>query len=171
MKKLFFLLMMALSLNAMSQTAKCRNAIVVLSSLGNGSVTTNGINNGSTGYATLSLNQSTFNCSSVGTNVITLTATASSGNTSTCTSIVTVKDSTKPSAKCKDATVVIQSDSTLSYQVVDDGSFDKCGISEYVLSPNQFPCVNGTTSVTLTVKDVNGNISQCSGIVTIICSN
>lgn len=171
MKKVFFLLMMALSINAMSQTAKCRNAIVALSSLGNGSITTSGVNNGSTGYVALSLSQTAFNCSNVGTNAITLTATASNGNTSTCTSTVTIKDLVKPTAKCKNATVIIQSDSTLSYQVVDDGSFDKCGILEYTLSPNQFSCVNGSTNVTLTVKDVNGNIAYCTSTVTIVCSN
>ena len=53
MKQILFLLIMALSFDSSAQVAKCRNAIVVLSSAGNGSITATGINNGSTGYVSL----------------------------------------------------------------------------------------------------------------------
>lgn len=163
---------MAFSLNATSQTAKCRNAIVVLSSAGNGSITATGINNGSTGYVSLSVSPSTFNCSSVGPNVVTLTATAANGNTSTCTGTATVKDLTKPIARCKSATVSIQGDTTLGYELIDNGSTDACGIAEYTLTQSQFTCSNaGANTVTLQVKDVNGNVSNCISTIYIICGN
>lgn len=162
---------MAFSLISNAQVAKCRNAIVVLSSAGNGSITAAGINNGSTGYVSLSLTPTTFNCSNVGTNVVTLTATAANGNASTCTGTATVRDLTKPVARCKSATVIIQGDTTLGYELIDNGSTDACGIAEYTLTPNFFTCQNGSTPVVLAVKDANGNISNCMALVTIICSN
>lgn len=161
---------MAFSLQINAQVAKCKNAIVVLSSAGNGSITATGINNGSIGYVSLSVSPSVFNCSSVGQNVVTLTATAADGNTSTCTGMVIVKDLTKPLAKCKNATVLINADLTLSYQVIDNGSTDACGILSYTLTPSFFSCVNGVHNVTLSVKDVNNNQSSCTGVVTIVCN-
>ena len=171
MKQILFLLIMALSFDSSAQVAKCRNAIVVLSSAGNGSITATGINNGSTGYVSLWVSPSTFNCSSVGPNVVTLTATAANGNTSTCTGTATVKDLTKPLAKCKTASVNLSGDSTLSYLVVDNGSADACGILSYTLSPNTFNCSNiGANSVTLSVKDVNNNVSTCASTIWITCN-
>lgn len=162
---------MAFSLQIEAQVAKCKNAIVVLSSAGNGSITATGINNGSIGYVSLSVSPSGFNCSSVGQNVVTLTATASNGNTSTCTGTVTVKDLTKPVAKCKSATVSIQGDTTLNYQLVDNGSTDACGIAEYAMTPNYFNCNSaGGNTVTLTIKDENGNQSSCLATIFIICN-
>jgi len=144
---------MALSLNATSQVAKCRNAIVILSSLGNGSITATGINYGSTDYVSLSVSPSTFDCSKVGPNVVVL-------------------DSTKPLAKCKTVSVNIQSDTTLSPSLVDNGSSDACGILEYTLTPNQFNCSNvGNNLVTLKVKDKNGNMSTCPATIIITCNN
>ena len=154
-----------------AQVAKCRNAIVVLSSAGNGSITATGINNGSTGYVSLSVSPSTFNCSNVGQNVVTLTATAADGNTSTCAGVATIRDLTKPVAKCRTASVNIVGDTTLSYLVVDNGSTDKCGILSHTLTPNQFNCSNiGANPVTLTIEDVNGNKSACTSTITITCN-
>ncbi len=172
MKQLFFLLLMAFSLQINAQVAKCRNAIVILSSQGNGSITATGINNGSTDYVSLSLSKSTFDCTNVGPNVVTLTATASNGNTATCTGMVTIKDSTKPLAKCKTASVNISGDTTLSYLVVDNSSWDKCGILSYTLTPDTFNCTNvGPNPVSLKVRDVNGNEATCLSTITITCSN
>lgn len=171
MKQILFLLIMAFSLISTAQTAKCRNAIVVLSSAGNGSITATGINNGSTGYTSLSLTPTTFNCSNVGTNVVTLTATAANGNTSTCTGTATVKDLTKPLAKCKTASVNISTDTTLDAHVVNNGSTDACGIASYTLTPNTFNCTNiGANTVTLQVKDVNNNVATCTAIIYITCN-
>lgn len=81
------------------------------------------------------------------------------------------EDLTKPLAKCKNATVLLTGDSTLSYLVVDNGSTDACGILSYTLTPSQFSCVNGSNNVTLTVKDVNNNQATCTSVVTIVCNN
>ncbi len=173
MKKIIlFLSFIFVSTFAFSQVAKCKNAIIMLSSAGNGSITPTGINNGSTGYVSLSLSQQQYTCFNVGVNTVTLTATAANGNTSTCVGTITVKDNVKPLAKCKTVSINIQSDTTLSPSIVDDGSSDACGILERTLTPDKFNCSNvGANSVVLKIKDSNGNESTCTTLVYITCDN
>src|SRR5690606_19005929 len=61
------------------------------------SITAEDINDGSfdnCGIVSIAISQSLFDCSHLGDNIITLTVTDSSGNTSTCTTVVTVEDNT-----------------------------------------------------------------------------
>ncbi len=158
--------------------AKCRNAVVVLSSAGNGSVSAAGINNGSIDYCnsglTLSLSKTSFNCSNVGPNTVTLTATSISGVTSTCTATVTVRDLTKPVAKCKAVTLPLVPGNTLTLlpSQVDNISTDACTTPPLLsVSPNTFTCANnGPNVVTLTVSDASNNNSSCTATVTIDCA-
>ena len=51
---------------------------------------------------------------------------------------------------------------------VDNGSTASCGIASLTVSPSTFSCANvGTNSVTLTVTDVNGNVSTTPAVVTV----
>jgi HYR domain/Secretion system C-terminal sorting domain/SprB repeat len=80
-------------LDAIAPTALCNNLTVTLDAFGNASTTVQAVNNGSSDNCTLAsvtLNQSTFTCSNVGTSTVTLTATDAAGNNSTCASTVTV---------------------------------------------------------------------------------
>jgi hypothetical protein len=73
-------------------TAKCQNVTITLVN-GSASITTAMIDNGSTDNCSplaFSLSKSTFNCSNLGANTVTLTVKDVSGNTSTCTATVTV---------------------------------------------------------------------------------
>ncbi len=158
--------------------AKCKNAILVLSSAGNGSITAAGINNGSSDYCsssglTLSLSKSTYNCSNLGPNVVTLTVTNIAGSSSMCTGLVTVKDQTKPVAKCKavSANVATGSSVTILASSVNNVSTDACtNPPNLSLSPNTFTCANaGPNTVVLTVSDASNNVSTCSAVVTITC--
>ena len=160
--------------------AKCRNAVVTLSSAGNGSISAAGINNGSTDVCTasnltLSLSKTTFNCSNIGNNVVTLTATTTSGLSSNCSATVTVKDLTKPIAKCKPITLPLvngQSVTVLPSQI-NNGSTDACTAPPVLsLTPNTFTCANnGANVVTLSATDGSANTGTCTAIVTINCSN
>lgn len=99
--------------------AKCRNAVVALSSAGNGSISAAGINNFSTDLCssnglTLALSKTTFNCSNLGTNVVTLTVTNVANLSSTCTAIVTVRDLVKPVARCQSITIPLLSGQTVT---------------------------------------------------------
>jgi hypothetical protein len=65
----------------------------------NASITAAQINNGSSdvcGIASMSLDVTSFDCSNVGANTVTLTVTDVNGNSSTGTTMVTVEDNTAP---------------------------------------------------------------------------
>ena len=136
------------------------------------------INNGSTdacGMDTISISPSEFDCSNVGDNTVTLTVTDVNGNTSTCTTIVTVEDNIAPEALCA-APFTIQLDANgqaiLTAASINNGSSDACGMDTISISPSEFDCSNvGENTVTLTVTDVNGNVSTCTTIVTIESSS
>ena len=84
--------------------AMCQNITVELNPVtGMVSVNPGDIDNGSTdncGIASMSLDVSTFDCSMVGTNTVTLTVIDAAGNTDTCTATVTVEDNTAPDIVC-----------------------------------------------------------------------
>src|SRR5690606_25471593 len=67
--------------------AVCQNITVQLDASGNASITAADINNGSNdncGVASVSINQTDFDCGDVGNNTVTLTVTDVNGNTATC---------------------------------------------------------------------------------------
>lgn len=110
----------------------------------------------------------------VGTTVNTFSATDGSGNTATCSFSVIVSDTTDPIAACRNATVYLGNVSgtvNISPSVVDNGSSDNCGPVMITLSQTSFSCANiGANNVTLTVNDMNGNSSTCTGVVTVLDS-
>ncbi|MCG2420611.1 hypothetical protein K8089_16440, partial [Aequorivita sp. F47161] len=76
---------------------------IQLDATGNATITVADIENGSTdncGIATTTIDKSTFTCADVGPNTITLTVTDVNGNTSTCTTVVTVEDNVPPTITC-----------------------------------------------------------------------
>ncbi len=67
------------------------------------SITAADVDNGSTdncGIASRTLDVSSFDCSNTGANTVVMTITDNSGNTSTCTSTVTIQDVTAPEVFC-----------------------------------------------------------------------
>ena len=78
--------------DAINPAAVAKNITVTLNPQGTGSLVAADINNGSSDNCTfaLSASKTTFNCSNVGTNNVTLTVTDASGNTATANSVVTV---------------------------------------------------------------------------------
>lgn len=111
-----------------------------------------------------------FTCGQVGPNTVTLTVNDGNGNNSTCTAIVTVLDTIKPTMICQNATLNLNAngESTLTVAQVNNGSFDNCSIAAFTLSQTLFTCSNlGANLVTLTGQDPSGNTSVCSAIVTV----
>ncbi|WP_421947699.1 HYR domain-containing protein [Phaeodactylibacter xiamenensis] len=153
--------------------ALCEDRTVQLDASGAGSITPGQVFEGEIdpcGLASLSLDKTTFDCGDVGTNTVTLTATDVNGNTSTCTSAVTVVDNIAPQALCQDVTVQLDAagSGSLSVILVNDGSNDACGLSSTDLSQTSFDCGDvGSQTVTLTVTDLNGNSSTCTSTVTV----
>ncbi|MCC7505904.1 MAG: T9SS type A sorting domain-containing protein, partial [Saprospiraceae bacterium] len=101
--------------------------------------------------------------------VVTLTATDEYGNMASCSFTVTLKDVTPPVAKCKNATVNLGSNGsvTVAPATVNNVSTDNCTFT-LSLTPNTFTCANiGTNLVTLKATDAGGNMSTCTATVTI----
>jgi hypothetical protein len=154
-------------------TALCQNVTVQLDANGNGSTTAEAVDNGSSdacGVASLSLSQTAFGCAEAGANAETLTVTDVNGNISTCSTTVTVEDNVAPTALCRNVTVQLDANGngSTSAAAVDNGSNDACGVASLSLSQTAFGCAEaGANAETLTVTDVNGNVSSCSTTVTV----
>jgi hypothetical protein len=153
--------------------ALCQDVTVQLDVNGNGSTTANAVDNGSNdacGIASLVLSQTSFNCSNVGNNGVVLTVTDVNGNVSTCNANVTVEDNVAPDAVCQNVTVQLDANGngSITAQDIDGGSSDACGIASIAASQTAFNCSHvGANNVTLTVTDVNGNVSTCVAVVTV----
>ena len=83
---------------------------------------------------------------------------------------IIVDDIIPPTAICKDITVNLDGSGNASIVVADvnNGSFDNCGIASMTIDKNIFDCTDlGPNNVTLTVTDVNSNVSNCVAVVTV----
>jgi hypothetical protein len=160
--------------DAIAPTAICQDVTVSLDANGNGSTTAAAVNNGSSdncGVASLSLSQTAFTCTHLGTNSVTLTVSDASNNTTTCTATVTVVDAIAPTAICQDVTVSLDANGngSTTAAAVNNGSSDNCGVASLSLSQTAFTCTHlGTNSVTLTVSDASNNTSSCTATVTVV---
>jgi regulation of enolase protein 1 (concanavalin A-like superfamily) len=166
-------------------TAKCKGLIVNanLDESGSASISTGAINNGSTdncpggpvpgGIQSMSLSQSEFTCDDLGEQVITLTVTDNSGNTSTCTSNVRIGDAVAPVAVCNDLTVYLgnagnDSQATITFDDIAGGSYDQCGIIDQYIQKTNFNCNNlGDNQVYIEVYD-SGDFDYCTSTVTVV---
>jgi gliding motility-associated-like protein len=153
----------------------CKNITLYLDDSGNGTLKVADINNGSNDNCSsglvLNLSRTSFNCSDIGSPVIvTLIGIDASGNTSSCTSQVTVLDTIAPVINYKPFTLVLGSSGsgTLLPQDIDNGSYDNCGTVSLSVSPGSFSCIDlGQKTVKLTALDSHGNSSSRNVTVTI----
>ncbi|MBI1184551.1 choice-of-anchor A family protein [bacterium] len=154
--------------------ARCKSITVELDEHGMASIDASTIDNGSTdncGIASITVTPSSFDCSKLGANTVTLTVTDNSGNVSTCTSTVTVVDRIEPQVLCMNITVPLNANGTASinYTNIDFGSTDNCGIASRVLSKSTFTCADlGMVTVNYTVTDGSGNSATCQSTVNVI---
>jgi subtilisin-like proprotein convertase family protein len=89
----------------------------------------------------------------------------------TCSFDVTINDTEVPVANCA-APFTIQldanGDASITAADIENGSTDVCGIASTSIDKTDFTCADvGPNTVTLTVTDVNGNVSTCTTIVTV----
>ena len=123
------------------------------------------------GLDTVYVSQDEFFCSNIGTFMVTTTAVDPSGNTTTCSTEVTVVDNRSPITICEDITVLVGDGGqvTIDPSQVDGGSTDNCGITTMSVSPETFDCsyIGQTVEVTLTTSDNSGNSSSCIALVTV----
>ncbi|NUO01323.1 MAG: gliding motility-associated C-terminal domain-containing protein [Saprospiraceae bacterium] len=86
-------------LDAIPPVALCQNVSLQLAADGTVTIAANQVDNGSfdnCGDFNLTLSQTNFTCANVGANALTLTATDLSGNSHTCTAILTILDPLDP---------------------------------------------------------------------------
>ena len=121
------------------------------------------------GY-TLAASQTDFSCDDLGNNIVILTATDSSGNTSTCEANVEVVDITAPVVECMKLIATLDpATGTISIDpsFYDNGSTDGCGLT-FSASQTDFDCSHiGNNMITVTVTDESGNSSTCLTAVVI----
>ena len=153
-------------------TASCQALTVQLNDNGLASISATAIDNGSNdacGIANLSLDKANFDCTNVGDNTVTLTATDVNTNSSSCTTTVTVIDETAPTASCQNISIDLDAtgNASISTDQINNGSYDDCGIASMSLDQTTFTCdqVRMVNNVTLSVTDNNGNTNSCEAQV------
>jgi hypothetical protein len=155
-------------------TVITQNITVQLDANGSVMITPAQINSGSTDNCTIasySLDKTSFDCTNVGANTVTLTVTDVNGNSSSKTATVTVADNIAPTVLTQNITVQLDANgsATITPSQINNGSTDNCSIATYSLDKASFNCSNtGVNTITLTVKDVNGNMSSKTATVTVV---
>ncbi len=160
--------------------AICQDIIIELDNNGNGTITASQIDNGSTddiGIDTLNLDITTFNCTNIGVNSVTLTVTDTNSNTDTCTATVTVEDNLAPIVTCPDDLTIDPGAGGTPFIVTDISSFtgffieDNCtDLADLIFT--QDPIIgtvlnDGVYTINVTVSDLSSNTTNCSFILTV----
>ncbi|WP_039114318.1 gliding motility-associated C-terminal domain-containing protein [Flavobacterium sp. KMS] len=154
-------------------TVITKNITAQLDATGSAIISTADIDNGSSdvcGIDSMILDKTTFDCTNVGVNTVTLTVTDVNGNSASETATVTIEDKIAPTVITK--SIIVQPDATgnttINATQIDNGSTDNCGIDTMILDKTTYDCTNvGINNVTLTVTDKNGNSATGTAVVTI----
>ena len=152
----------------------CVNDTFALNPAGSFALTVPDIASGSTDNCAISssnLSQSSFTCADLGANSVMVTFSDASGNSSSCSVVVTIVDTTSPNAVCLNDTLYLDGAgaATLLVSQVNDGSSDACGIDTISLSVNTLTCAMvGTNSITLSVTDSSGNVGTCNSSILVL---
>ena len=154
-----------------------QNASIALGTSGMALVTPALFDNGSfdqsCGIATWAISPTSFNCSQLGTQTVTLTATDKNGNAATGTALVTVSDNIAPVLTCPASQEASYCSSTITFNVPQ--AQDNCTINGTptlitgLVSGAAFPV--GTTEQRYSVTDAGGNTTTCSFTITITGSS
>ncbi|MCB0628000.1 MAG: HYR domain-containing protein, partial [Saprospiraceae bacterium] len=148
---------------------------VSLDATGNVTITVGDIDAGSTAdcfVQSITLSETAFDCSDVGSQTVTLTITDVAGNSDNCTATVKIIDDTDPTIGCP-ADITVDNDAGQCSAVVTYASpttADNCpgetlGQDAGLASGAAFPV--GTTTNTFTVTDASSNTASCSFAVTV----
>jgi len=157
----------------------CQNVTLALDATGSVNITPEDLVTSpadNCGSATLTLSQSTFDCSHIGndinTNVVTVVAQDVNGNTSTCGSLITIEDNIAPNAVCQDLTVTLDATGTVTIDPMDldNGSTDNCSIYSITTDQTTFTTADlGSNVVTVLALDAqNGYGDICTSTITVL---
>ncbi len=156
-------------------TAICQNINAYLDGAGNATITAADIDGGSSdncGIASLSASQTAFTCADLGANNVTLTVTDGNSNSDNCVAVVTVLDTISPTVTCpgnQTETPNASCQFTLPDYTGLATATDNCTASPTITqSPAAGTVISGTTTITLTADDGNGNTNDCTFDVTLV---
>ncbi len=154
--------------------ANCKNATVYLNATGQASIISSDINNGSTDLdgdaLTYSLSKSSFNCSNLGSNAVTLTVADIYGATATCTATVTVIDNTVPVITCSPNITVSCAADVAAANNTSVTVTDNCPVTithEGDVITNQTCANKYTLTRTYKATDASGNSASCQQVITV----
>jgi gliding motility-associated-like protein len=120
----------------------------------------------------LRTNLTEFTCLDLGTEqLINIVVTDEAGNSSQCTANILIEDTIPPVASCMDTMLYLDENgnANLSVSMINNQSWDNCGIDTMYVSPANFDCsATGNNLVTLFVVDKQSNVSECTANVTVI---
>ena len=164
-----------LVLDTISPSVVTQNIIAYLDSSGQVIISGLDLDSASTDNCAIAsriLSDSIFDCSDTGSiNIVTLTVTDSSGNSSSNDAEVIIVDSLAPAVITQNVTVYLDTNGEASITVnqIDNGSSDNCAIDTMYLSNDSFDCNSfGLDTIILFVIDASGNVSQDIAIVNVL---
>ncbi|MEM7186697.1 MAG: choice-of-anchor B family protein [Bacteroidota bacterium] len=173
-----FLLVKSSDVDTEDPVALCQNFTAVLDEDGEVTVTGDDVDGGSTdnsGFVTLTVTPNEFDCSDIGAQTVTLTATDPSGNTDTCTATVTIVDSLAPQFVCPGEQTVPYDQGSF-YEVPDYVANGDVTASDNCTSPldiDQVPApgtqlTEGVYTIEFEATDDEGNTATCSFELTVV---
>ena len=161
--------------DSVSPIAISKNITVYLNSTGTATINANMVDSASFDNCAVvakTLSKSTFDCSNLGSNTITLTVFDTAGNSSQTFANVSVIDTLKPNIISKRiSTAYLDANGTivLAGNFADSSSSDNCSIANLTMQPNTFNCGQlGINRVLVTAIDQSANsISDSASIMVI----
>jgi choice-of-anchor B domain-containing protein len=174
-----FFVVKSSAIDNIDPVAICQNYTAELDANGQVVVAASSVDGGSSddsGSISINLNNNTFDCSDIGTNSVTLTVTDPSGNTDTCTAIITVVDNLAPVIDCP-SDINVAYDAGQTYFTLPDyvgdntvTATDNCNasvsITQTPISGTQLPL--GDHDILFETEDSYGNASSCSFTITVV---
>jgi hypothetical protein len=158
--------------------AICKDITVPLDGTGNVSIVAADIDFNSSdncGIVSRSIDISDFDCDDLGPNLVELTVTDACGNSSTCTSTVTVEDNISPVLTCpsdRNEDVDLFDNFTIpdytSLATVSDNCTASPLLSQLPVAGTVVNGVGTIHTITITATDSEGNSSQCSFDITLV---
>jgi hypothetical protein len=143
----------------------CKNAMLDLDSSGHCTLTTAAVDGGCSdacGSVSLSLSKSNFDCSNLGSNIVTLTATDSNGNHASGSATVVVVDDQRPTITCAPDQYGV-----FGITPVPDFTSGTLASDNCAFTKSQYPPAGttgmpvGTNIVTVTATDTSTNTTSC----------
>lgn len=125
------------------------------------------------GIATWAVSPNVFDCSNLGEQVVTLTATDANGNSNSALATVTVEDKTAPVLTCPSNVTRSTCDPALSFllPVVEDNcDVDIAQLQQTAGLPTGSDFPSGETVQAFNYTDAAGNVGECSFTVTVVNS-